>query len=518
MEKMTDMKRKKRYVSSAFLWLLLFLSTVLFLISFVRLQLFPKLWVLYLAVGLLALLIVTGFFTRVFSKRNVFQRFVNLFLTVCLCLASFVLPYEVNLVNRLFQFSTASRVKINLYIMNDAYRSANASLYDGKIVYPSDDEVVDDVSLYGHAVYGTTLNTDSENQSYALNELTNLCGNEYVSKNAQSITEAVDELYANQTNILILSEAYASTLQDTPGYENFENDTRVLYTIERTIENHTITGDTTLAKQPFTVFIGGNDQTGALSTVGRTDVCMSVTVNPNSHQIAIINMPRDSYIPNPYYNGTKDKLTHLGVVGIENTLKGLGQYLDVDINNYVILNFDTFMAIIDALNGITVDNPYEFTAINGMHFDEGVINLDPSFALMYVRERENLPDGDFGRNMHQQLVMEAAIRKVTTADGILHFNDVLKNLQGNFLTNLSIDAIYGLVNKQLSENIDWNIVKYHVEGGVGMEYCASANAQRLSVVYPYPNQVTFIRNVIDEVIAGDVINQEELPAGSFTKE
>ena len=46
-----------------------------------------------------------------------------------------------------------------------------------------------------------------------------------------------------------------------------------------------------------------------------------------------------------------------------------------------------------------------------------------------------------------------------------------------------------------------------------MEECASALGQQLSVVYPYENQLSFVSDVIDSLISGDTLSQEELPAG-----
>ena len=185
------------------------------------------------------------------------------------------------------------------------------------------------------------------------------------------------------------------------------------------------------------------------------------------------------------------------------------------MKNYVLVNFDTFQTIIGALGGITVDNPYEFTAMDGQHYAEGTIDLDPNQALMYVRERYSLPGGDFDRNMHQQLVMQGIIRKITSPEGIIHFNDILDNVKDCILTNVSSRSIYSLVAKQLDEDIDWNIVKYHVEGEMGMEECASAPGQLLSVVYPYDSQIQFVSGVIDDVFAGEIMTQQQLPEGSF---
>ena len=206
----------------------------------------------------------------------------------------------------------------------------------------------------------------------------------------------------------------------------------------------------------------------------------------------------------------------MGLVGIENTTKGLGAIYGTEIQNYVLVNFTTFMSIIGALGGITVDNPYAFTAINDMYFPEGRIDLDMNYALMYVRERENLPDGDFGRNMHQQLVMKGIISKLTSSEVITKFNSLLDGINGQFLTNISSNSIYALAQKQLDEGIEWNIINYHVGGETGMEVCASATGQYLSVVYPYDNQIEFVKEEIQKVVNGETITQQELPEGEIT--
>ena len=293
-------------------------------------------------------------------------------------------------------------------------------------------------------------------------------------------------------------------------------DTVILDSFEREIEStFSFTDSSDLSGKPFIIFFGGNDQTGSLSLQGRTDVDMVVAVNPDTGQIAIINLPRDSFIPNPDYGGAYDKLTHLGITGLDNTLDGISNILNERVENYVLVNFDTFQTIIDSLGGITIENPYAFTAIDGQYFAEGTISLNSVQALMYVRERYNLPGGDFDRNMHQQIVMQGIIDKITSPEGIIHFNDILDNVKDCILTNVSSRSIYSLVSKQLDEDIDWNIVKYHVEGEMGMEECASAPGQLLSVVYPYDSQIQFVNGVIDDVFAGEIMTQQQLPEGSF---
>ena len=514
-------KKRKRRLSSQFYWMLLVISAIATFLVLFNAPMFPKKWSFLVLFLLAGILLLTGIFTAVFSPRNRIQKFINCTLALCLGFVSVLTPYYINKITELFESALGDKVRINLYVLTDEYKSQYPDTFRNVITLPEMDSNGNfknvDMQDYADAVYGTTIETDTTNQQYALKQLKQLCGKQVQTIDKNALSDAVQAFYDNHTDILIMSEALAGTISDMQGFENFETDTKILYSFDRPIDasaSDTVAVDMT--RKPFTIFFGGNDTTGALSLEGRTDVNMTVTVNPNTHQIIISNLPRDSWIKNPYYNDKRDKLTHLGLAGIDNTLKGLGNIYGIEIPNYMIVNFDTFMVIIQALKGVTIDNPYAFTAIDGQYFPEGTIGLDGAGALMYVRERQNLPDGDFGRNMHQQIVMRAIIEKICSPDIMMQINSIIDGMNGMFLTNISMNSIWALVNKQLDEGIEWNIVNYHVGGETGMEICASATGQYLSVVYPYDNQIEFVRNEIQKVIDGETITQEELPEGRIT--
>ena len=516
-------KKRKRRLSSQFYWMLLVISAIATFLVLFNAPMFPKKWSFLVLFLLTGILLLTGIFTTVFSPRNRIQKFINCTLALCLGFVSVLTPYYINKITELFESALGDKVRINLYVLTDEYKSQYPDTFRNVITLPEMDSNGNfknvDMKDYADAVYGTTIETDTTNQQYALKQLKQLCGKQVQTIDKNALSDAVQAFYNNHTDILIMSEALAGTISDMQGFENFETDTKILYSFDRPIDasaSDTVAVDMT--RKPFTIFFGGNDTTGALSLEGRTDVNMTVTVNPNTHQIIISNLPRDSWVKNPYYNDKRDKLTHLGLAGIDNTLKGLGNIYGIEIPNYMIVNFDTFMVIIQALKGVTIDNPYAFTAIDGQYFPEGTIGLDGAGALMYVRERQNLPDGDFGRNMHQQIVMRAIIEKLCSPDIMMQINSIIDGMNGMFLTNISMNSIWALVNKQLDEGIEWNIVNYHVGGETGMEICASATGQYLSVVYPYDNQIEFVRNEIQKVMDGETITQEELPEGRITSD
>ena len=58
----------------------------------------------------------------------------------------------------------------------------------------------------------------------------------------------------------------------------------------------------------------------------------------------------------------KDKLTHSGIDGPENTVKTMAQFLGTDINYYARVNFTSLVTMVDALGGITVNVDRFFSA------------------------------------------------------------------------------------------------------------------------------------------------------------
>ena len=331
--------------------------------------------------------------------------------------------------------------------------------------------------------------------------------------------------------MLILNEYYVPMLEDQTGFENFMQDTRILHTFTKQIEvkkEEPVIEEEEKEKSSdaFTIYIAGNDtRSSYLSIYGRTDVNLLLTVNPTSKQILITGIPRDTYIPNPALGYGYDKLTHLGNDGIPNTMTGIEEYFGIDIDHYLTVNFVTFRNIIDAVGGIDIYNPYYFTTVNGyghsnvgaFDFAEGDIHLYGDSALAYCRERHNLPNGDYGRNEHQTIILKGLINRLTSSAILTSFDSVLNSLQGQFITDMSADQIYELVRKQLDLGGSYNIVLYHLGGNGAMQGTASMGYGRmLYTVNLFDSQVEFIKEQMNKVIAGDTLEQGELPEADNT--
>jgi anionic cell wall polymer biosynthesis LytR-Cps2A-Psr (LCP) family protein len=97
-----------------------------------------------------------------------------------------------------------------------------------------------------------------------------------------------------------------------------------------------------------------------------------------------------------------------------------------------------FVSMIDALNGIEVENRLAF-ADDGISFPKGKVALQGREALVYVRMRKQDPDGDFGRMQRQRQVLQAILNKSAQLDSAGHWMDLLAQVKENIRTNLQFD-------------------------------------------------------------------------------
>ena len=109
------------------------------------------------------------------------------------------------------------------------------------------------------------------------------------------------------------------------------------------------------------------------------------------------------------------------------------------------------------------------------------------------------------------------IDKLTSAAILTSFDTVLNSLQGQFITDMSNDQIYELVRKQLDIGGSYNIVSYHLGGNGAMQGTASMGWERmLYTVNLFDSQVEYIKEQINKVIAGETLEQSELPEADNT--
>jgi LCP family protein required for cell wall assembly len=143
-----------------------------------------------------------------------------------------------------------------------------------------------------------------------------------------------------------------------------------------------------------------------------SDTIMLLRVEPNTSQAYVMSINRDLYIPNiAGYSGRINGAVSAG--GIDLLLAVVGQYLDVPINDFAIVNFAGFRKLIDEVGGVPVY--FEYPARDKGSFfeiDAGCHVLDGEQALNYVRSRkyEQNIDGDWTRDQGDDYIRAARQR------------------------------------------------------------------------------------------------------------
>lgn len=239
-------------------------------------------------------------------------------------------------------------------------------------------------------------------------------------------------------------------------------------------------GGINVAGDPFNVYITGIDQWTKERgyDLERSDVNMIVTVSPVTRKIMLTSIPRDAYIV-LHRTGTMDKLTHTGVYGVDETLSSVSDWLDLDFNYYVKMNFDACVKIVDAIGGIDVDSPKAFTSSekSKYKYKKGINHLDGKAALYYARERKAFDGEDQLRVRNQLQVMEAVIHKITSSTTLLtSYGDIMATLGDEMETNMPASDIQKLVKAQLSDMRPWDVKTQRMTGTYDMEVVASLDS------------------------------------------
>ena len=82
-----------------------------------------------------------------------------------------------------------------------------------------------------------------------------------------------------------------------------------------------------------------------------------------------------------------DKLTHSGVYGVDETLNTVQDWLGIDLNYYVKMNFTAVRDIINAMGGVRVYSPVAFdSSLRNYHYDKGWNEIGGRQALFFARE------------------------------------------------------------------------------------------------------------------------------------
>lgn len=206
----------------------------------------------------------------------------------------------------------------------------------------------------------------------------------------------------------------------------------------------------------------------------RSDCMMIASINQETNEIKLISVYRDTYVY-VMENGTKrlDKITHAySYGGAQNTLKSLNEAMDLNITEFVTVNFDAVIAAVDSLGGVYIDideseikyvNDYidatsESSRVKSSYITHsGRQKLDGVQAVSYTRVRYTT-GGDYKRTERMRTVVEAMLSKAKTLN-VGQLNSFADTILPKIRTNISTSEIWGLIPKlasfKVTESIGW---------------------------------------------------------------
>lgn len=205
----------------------------------------------------------------------------------------------------------------------------------------------------------------------------------------------------------------------------------------------------------------------------RADSIMIASLDKIHKKIKLTSIMRDTYVDIP--NHGKDKINHsYSFGGPELALRTINQNFDMNIKEFVTIDFFGLEKIIDALDGITVDvKPNEVPFVNmGVReanriygdtgdpiTEDGTQLLDGRQAVSYSRIRKT-GDGDFERTERQRFVLEQVIHKGLDS-GLTKYPSLLNAATPFIKTSLNFGEMLSLGSFVYTSGIE-DIEKYRL--------------------------------------------------------
>lgn len=220
----------------------------------------------------------------------------------------------------------------------------------------------------------------------------------------------------------------------------------------------------------------------------RTDTLMLIKVETATGKVSIVSIPRDTQV---LVRGEWDKINHAHAYGgMTLTLKTIRDWLGIDLDYYVKVDFEAVIDIVDAMGGVYADVPLDlYHPSFNIDLKAGRQLLNGEEALYLARYRQGYENGDLGRVDTQQKLMMEIVKQALSAKNIPKLGSFISTYFSKVDTNISLDMIMGLIPVASSINTE-NIDTYVIPGDDGVE-----NDTSYYFYYEEPTQV-----LVDEVL------------------
>ena len=200
-----------------------------------------------------------------------------------------------------------------------------------------------------------------------------------------------------------------------------------------------------------TFVVAGVDEDGY-----RTDLILLCQINRADKRIQILQIPRDTRVNN---KRNDKKINSAYYSGFDVMSREIAQVTGITPEHYVMVGFDGFQEIVDAVGGVTLEIPFAMKyddPAQDLHIDlpAGKQKLDGEKAEMYMRYRKGndgngYAEGDVGRLSAQKELYNAVGDKLLSPLGLLRLPAVYSAVKKNTETNFTGGEIFGIMKDMM---------------------------------------------------------------------
>lgn len=201
---------------------------------------------------------------------------------------------------------------------------------------------------------------------------------------------------------------------------------------------------------------GGDSRDGQLEKGTHADTIMIVSIDEDTKEVKLVSVYRD--LLTMQTNGEIKKANNAYFTGgPKDAINMLNKNFDLDIEDYVTVDFGAFADVVDLLGGIEIDVSKDEAAEMNRHIigtaqsvgskktyymKAGLQTLDGVEAVTYSRIRKNV-GGDYGRTERQRLVIQKLVEKVKKTD-ISTLNKIIDEVFSQVSTSFTLKEIISL--------------------------------------------------------------------------
>ena len=192
----------------------------------------------------------------------------------------------------------------------------------------------------------------------------------------------------------------------------------------------------------------------------RTDTMMLTKINFDTGKIDMLSIPRDTRV---LVKGKEDKVNHAHAYGGPSlSMDSVQDFLNLDIDYYVKVDYKVVMGIVDAIGGVEIDVPFNMKyrddtpgfPLLDINLKKGLQTLDGKDAHDFLRYRKGYPEGDLGRIKAQQYFMKELIKQTLKPKNLLKLPKLAETYFENVETNIPWTVMLKGVASAKKINVD----------------------------------------------------------------